>query len=139
MPSIRITTTLTNEERDSLYLGNIPLIVLLFDQYYRKNKRYPTLSWYRKQLIITDSMPTVVDWEYNIDHILPQKMAGKLNHPKNLIIIPACMNKSFGKFIDKDKLNFIGNDIFNTATEFLKDILEDKQEYNPFGIYKYTS
>ena len=49
------------------------------------------------------------------------------------------MNKSFIKFIDKDKLNFIGNDIFNTATEFLKDILEDKQEYNPFGIYKYTS
>ena len=139
MPAIRITTTLTNEERDSLYLGNIPKIILLFDQYYLKYKKYPSLAWYRKQLIITDSMPKVVEWEFNIDHILPQKIAGKLNHPKNLIITPGYMNKSFGKFIDKDKLNFIGNDIFNMATEFLKDMIEDKPEHNPFGIYKYTS
>lgn len=36
MPAIRITTSLTNDERDSLYLNNIPRIVALFEEYYKK-------------------------------------------------------------------------------------------------------
>ena len=137
MPAIRITTSLTNDERDSLYLNNIPRIVALFEEYYQKHRKYPSLGWYRKKLSITDSLPNTVTWEYNIDHILPQKIAGRINHPKNLIIIPATMNKSFGKFIDRDKLNFIGTTIFNEATEFLKSVIDNKPEPNPFGKFAY--
>ncbi len=135
MPSLQIS--ITDAERDLLYLANIPVIVLRYNDYFNKYRKHPTLGWYRRQLVYTESVPDFCTFQWDIDHILPKKITGPLNHPNNLMILPSGMNKSFSKFVNKEKVAFVGNTIFNAATDFLKQTLDNKQEPNPFGMYSY--
>ena len=48
------------------------------------------------------------------------------------------MNRSFGKLVDNDKLNFVREKIFQIATNFIKETIENKKEHNIFGCYAYT-
>ena len=139
MPAIRFTSTLTAAERDSLYVANMPVMVLRYISYRNEKRKNPPLTWYRKQLVFTESVPDCVRWEYDVDHIVPRKMGGS-NIPENLIIIPSTMNRSFNKFVDKDKVAFLGKDIFNTATNAIKERVEDnvKEEHNLFGAFRYS-
>lgn len=134
MPAIRFTAELTEEERDSLYLNNMPNLVIRFEQYINEKRRNPPLQWFRTQLIFTESIPKCVTWSYDVDHIVPRKLGGQ-NIPANLIIIPSTMNRSFSKFVDRDKVAFLGQKIFDSATREMQKLTAPKQEHNPFGAF----
>jgi len=138
MPVIRFTSDLSCEQRDQLFLNNMQDIVLEFQNFERRYRKFPSLSWYRKMILEKECLPEFVTWEFDIDHIIPRKLAGPVNHPKNLIIIPKFMNRSFGKLVDKDKVNYVGNEIFKIATDFLKEKVEQKEEFNIFAQYSYV-
>ena len=137
MPAIRFTATLSALERDSLYLLNMPSIVLRYNTYVNQKRRDPSLSWFRKQLVFTESLPDCVKWEYDVDHIIPKKLGGG-NYPENLIVIPSTMNRSFNKFVDKDKIAFLGKDIFDAASKAMKKRVDKKDQHNEFAMFAYN-
>ncbi len=138
MPAIRFTATLSAAERDSLYLANLPAVVIRYEAYFTSKRRRPPLAWFRRQLILTESIPDCVRWEYDVDHIFPRSMGGQ-NEPENLIIIPSTMNRGFNRYIDRDKIAFLGKTIFDSAKEAMKaNIVDTKTTFNPFGEYVYN-
>tara|TARA_B110000858_G_scaffold169851_1_gene199258 strand:- start:2103 stop:2534 length:432 start_codon:yes stop_codon:yes gene_type:complete len=137
MVLIRFTASLTVSERDSLYLKNMGRIVVRYDEFVVKNRRNPSLQWFRRQLVLTESIPSFVTWAHDIDHIIPRKLGG-VNEPDNLIVIPQTMNRSFNRFVDRDKIAFLGKTIFDSATEAMRNRLAPIEEANPFGAFAYS-
>lgn len=134
---IRFTASLTARERDALYVKNMAKVVVRYDEYVVQHRKCPSLSWFRKQLVLTESLPSFVQWAHDIDHIIPRKLGGA-NEPENLIVIPSTMNRSFNRFVDKDKLAFLGKEIFDSATDAMKRRVSPREEANPFGAFAYA-
>jgi hypothetical protein len=59
--------------------------------------------------------------EYDIDHAIPESIGG-LSHVNNYVIMPSCMNRSFGKDYSREKEAYIGKDISQRVTAFQRHV-----------------
>jgi len=58
--------------------------------------------------------------KFHIDHIIPESLNPVANWPSNYFVMPTNVNLHFGKYVNKDKLSYIGRHNFQSASEFCR-------------------
>jgi hypothetical protein len=61
-------------------------------------------------------------WEFDVDHAIPQHWGG-LDHPRNYIVMPRSLNRSFQAYID-EKMALVGNSVSRRVAIFAQRMKE---------------